>query len=166
MLLYLLLLFTVMPIVELYLLIELGKATSAGTAIAVVLVTGVIGAASARHEGFRTYTRINRELNRGQIPADALIDAVLILIAGVVLITPGMITDALGFCLLIPPLRSLFRKFLRSRFKSQMVVTGFHTAGNPLAGDTAARPRQPSPFAAHQGDDFVDVEAEVHDDKP
>ena len=94
MILKLLLLFTVVPIVELALLIELGKATSLGTTLAVVVGTGLLGAWLARREGLRTWRAIESRLQEGRMPSDELVDGLLILVACVVLVTPGLITDA------------------------------------------------------------------------
>ncbi len=132
----LLLLFTVLPLVELYLLIRLGRATSSGTAIAVVIGTGLLGAALARREGLRVWAEVRRRLAAGQMPADALIDALLILVAGTMLITPGLLTDAAGLLLLLPPTRAMVRTRLKRWFGARFVVVEFLNAGiRPLRDD-------------------------------
>src|SRR3972149_4678710 len=110
MLFYLFLLFTLVPLVELALLIWIGGQTSIGFTIALVLTTGIVGAALARWQGWRTRARIQDELHAGRMPADALVDGLLILVAGLLLVTPGVLTDAVGFSLLIPPLRTLVKR--------------------------------------------------------
>ena len=109
MLLRLLLLFTLVPLVELYLLFQVARVTGAATTVALVLVTGILGAALARRQGLRVWRQIQREAAQGRVPASGLLDAVLILAAGVMLITPGLLTDTLGFLLLVPRARAWLR---------------------------------------------------------
>jgi UPF0716 protein FxsA len=104
------LLFTVVPLVELALLIWIGSETVWWLPIAMVLFTGIAGAALARWQGLRALRRIQDDLQAGRIPADAVVDGVLILVAGILLVTPGVITDVIGVALLIPPLRSLVKR--------------------------------------------------------
>ena len=117
MLVKLLLLFTLLPIVELALLLYLADATSWQLALGIVLATGILGAMLARRQGWRTSQRIREQLARGPMPGDALLDALLILIAGALLVTPGVLTDAVGFLLLIPPCRRLIKRRLVARFQ-------------------------------------------------
>lgn len=137
MLLALVLLFTVLPLAELWLLLQLGDAWGPIPTIALVLATGVLGAALARWQGFRALWRIRSELASGRAPTDALIDGALILVAGAVLVTPGVITDAFGFALLVPVTRSLVKRGLRAWFARAVKrgqATGafrFSTFGTP-----------------------------------
>ena len=85
--------------------------------------TGFIGAALARYQGWQVMTRIEAELQGGRVPAEGLIDGVMILIGGIVLLTPGLLTDLLGFLLLIPFTRQIFKKWLRKKLDS-MVKSG------------------------------------------
>ena len=112
----LVLLFTILPLVELYLLIEVGKVIGGLPTIALVLVTGATGAFLARMEGLRTLVRAQETVRAGQMPAEELIDAVLIFIAGGMLITPGILTDGMGLLILFPPTRRQFKIWLRRRF--------------------------------------------------
>lgn len=118
----LLLLMTVVPILELWLLFEIAQRTSGWFTFGLVLVTGLVGASLARWQGWRAMQRIQRELSQGQMPGGALLDGLLIFTAGVVLVTPGVITDAIGFLLLIPPTRSLVKRYLTRRFQSHFQV--------------------------------------------
>jgi UPF0716 protein FxsA len=137
----LLILFILWPFAELTLLVRLGHATGAMTAIGVVVLTGVLGAALARREGLKVWYRIRQELAAGHMPGDQLLDAVLILVAGVLLILPGLITDVIGILLLIPPVRAFVGRRLRSKFRTRFTI--MHV-GTP----------QPNP-----DDGFIDVEA-------
>lgn len=113
----LLLLFTVVPLVELFLLVKIGTVIGVGPTVVIVLCTGVLGAWLARWQGLGVVRRISEDMAKGQLPTDALIDGLLILIAGAVLLTPGLITDAFGFLLLIPQGRAIVRKGVAARLQ-------------------------------------------------
>lgn len=118
----LILLFTLVPVIELALLIKLGRLTSVATTIAIVILTGILGAYLARREGLKTWRRIQQNISRGISPADDMVSGLLILIAGAVLITPGLLTDLVGFSLLVPPVRNWFKKKLSSHFQKRIVI--------------------------------------------
>jgi UPF0716 protein FxsA len=109
--------FIVLPLVELALLIQLGRWIGLGWTLALVVVTGFLGAALARRHGLQAWIAIRDELRAGRMPASALADGLLILIGGVVLLTPGLLTDIFGFAMLIPPSRNAFKTRLRRRFE-------------------------------------------------
>ncbi len=119
----LILLFTLVPMVELALLIELGKRIGVWETLAIVLLTGVLGATLARTQGFVLIQRIRLELSRGQIPGDSLLDGFLILAGALLLLTPGLLTDAVGFSMLLPVTRTLFRNYLK-KFLKRKFQTG------------------------------------------
>ncbi len=110
----LLLLFTVVPLIELYLLITIGGVIGVMPTIAIVIGTGVLGAWLARWQGLAVLRRISDEMAAGRLPTDALIDGLLILVAAAVLLTPGLLTDSLGFLLLVPASRAVVRKIVAS----------------------------------------------------
>ncbi|MEX2307576.1 MAG: FxsA family protein [Pirellulales bacterium] len=110
MLFYLFLLFTLVPLVELAMLVWIGGQTEWWVPILLVIATGVIGAALARWQGWQALQRIREDARAGRVPAAALIDGFLILVAGILLVTPGVLTDLIGFALLVPPLRSLVKR--------------------------------------------------------
>lgn len=122
MLLLLFLLFTLMPLLELWLLFQLSGVFGFWTTIAVVLLTGFVGAWLAKMQGFLTMFRIRSELASGKLPAEALGDGVMLLIAGVLLITPGVITDVVGLSLLLPPVRIAIRKLLKLWFAKHVKI--------------------------------------------
>lgn len=111
------LLFTIVPLVELYLLIVLGRHLGPLPTVALVLLTGALGAALARSQGLATLARVRTEMAEGGLPADALVDGLMILIAGAVLLTPGLLTDLLGFFLLVPYGRNLIRRAVKERMR-------------------------------------------------
>ena len=127
MLLKLLLLFILVPFVELFLLLELAQYTSGLFALLTVIVTGVIGTTLAHHQGLRTIRAIERDVAEGRMPTGTLLDAALIFCAGALLLTPGLLTDAFGLSLLIPPVRRLYRagiaRWIRNRFQVQSFGT-------------------------------------------
>ena len=147
MLLRLLLLFVVLPLVELALLLWLADVTSWQLTFGLVICTGVLGGWLARHEGLRCWRAVQEQLARGELPADSLLDGLLILVAGAVLITPGVITDLAGFALLVPPIRGLVKRYLVARFQARMIVA-------PMSG---FRDRPPE-------GDVIDVEHRPADD--
>jgi UPF0716 protein FxsA len=119
---YLFLLFTVVPLVELALLVQLGQQTVWWAPILLVIADGVLGAVLVRWQGWRAVERIQDELRQGRMPTDSLVDGVLILVAGLLLITPGMLTDAAGVALLVPPIRSLIKRQLAVWLRRNMEI--------------------------------------------
>jgi UPF0716 protein FxsA len=113
-------LFTVVPLVELYILIKIGELIGAGPTILIVLATGFAGAVLARQQGAQVWWQIQKEMETGRFPADRLIDALLLLVAGAVLITPGILTDLLGFIILIPFTRAPIRQWVKNRLRRMM----------------------------------------------
>jgi UPF0716 protein FxsA len=122
MLFYLFLLFTVVPLVELTLLIWLGGQTVWWLPVLLVIADGIAGALLWRWQGIRTLVRIREEMAAGRMPADALVDGLLIFLAGAFLITPGMITDVVGFALLIPPIRAVVKRYATAWFVRHVEV--------------------------------------------
>ncbi len=111
------LLFTCIPLVELYLLLQIGSVIGAVNTFLLVIITGVLGAYLAQQEGIRTLERIRTLMARGEMPGEPLIDALLILVAGFVLITPGILTDLLGFLMLIPATRAPIRRWIKGQLE-------------------------------------------------
>ena len=120
----LILLLTIVPLVELWLLLWISDRTSLLFTVGLVIVTGVLGAALARWQGLRTLTKIQSQLQDGKMPGDALFDGVLILLAAAVLVTPGILTDACGFLLLIPPCRQVVKGILRRGLAGKIQAGG------------------------------------------
>lgn len=116
MLLKLFLCFTLIPVVELYLLIKVGTIIGGFNTVLLVILTGFAGAWLAKMEGMHTMLKVRMNLQQGITPAEELLDAVIILVAGVVLITPGLITDFFGLMLLWPVTRNYFKRILRRKF--------------------------------------------------
>ena len=103
-----------LPLVELYLLIEVGSKIGALTTIVLTLLTAVIGTWLVRLQGLGVLARVGRSMAEDEVPALDLMDGALILVAGLFLLLPGFLTDALGFLLLVPPVRqALIRRYVR-----------------------------------------------------
>ena len=123
---FLLLFFTV-PLVEIYVLLEVGGVIGALPTIGLVVLTAVIGAGLIRAQGISTLGRVQSELERGELPAVGIIEGALLLVAGALLLTPGFVTDSLGFLILVPPLR---RRAVESFVRRRLATA----AGGPGAG--------------------------------
>lgn len=131
MLLKLFLCFTLIPVFELYLLIKVGTVIGGLNTILLVIISGFLGAWLARLEGMNTLLKLRMNLQQGLMPAEELLDAVIIFIAGVLLITPGFITDTMGLILLWPVSRNKLKRILRKKFdemqsQGNINITRFH----------------------------------------
>ena len=115
--------FTIVPLVELFILIKIGGHIGALNTILLVILTALLGAMLVRMEGLRTLRQIQSSLARGQLPAEELIDGVLIFAGGILLVTPGVLTDLCALILLLPYTRMHFKRWLRRRF-DRMVASG------------------------------------------
>ena len=154
MLLKLLILFVVLPLLDLWLLFTLADGmVSYIVTVGVVVATGIVGASLAKRQGLAAWKNFNAELGRGALPADAMLDGVLILLAGAVLITPGLITDAIGLALLVPPLRRVIRRRLIARLASKIQVQSVASPHFPGTDDP-----NPPPAAT-----VIDAEFHRHD---
>lgn len=108
------LLFLLVPIIEIYLLVQVGGLIGAVPTVALVVFTAVLGALLVRHQGLATLQRVQTLMARGELPTLAMLEGMVVLLSGALLLTPGFMTDLLGFLGLIPPLRqALVREILR-----------------------------------------------------
>ena len=136
-----LLLLAIVPLAELWLLVEMTKRTSLGWTILLVVSTGFIGMSVVRWQGMQTLQQIQQQLAARQSPSLSIISGVLILLAGALLLTPGLITDTTGFLLLVPTLRGVIARSLQRRFVRQMIngvqgsvwIGSFSTSGPQTA---------------------------------
>ena len=123
------LLFLLVPLVEIYFLIKVGSVIGAIPTVALVVFTALLGAMLLRFQGWATLTRSRQVLEQGQLPALEMLEGVLLVFAGALLLTPGFVTDAIGFVFLVPPLRqAIIRWFLR---KSEFRVQQFGDSSQP-----------------------------------
>jgi len=110
------LLFALVPVAEIYVLVSVGGAIGVFPTIALVLLTALAGAHLARMQGLSTMMRIRENLDQGFMPAEELLDALLIFLAGMALLTPGFLTDLCGLLILLPATRNVFKRWLRKKF--------------------------------------------------
>jgi len=122
----LLMLFIIVPVTELYLLIEVGKKIGTLTTISIIIFTGILGAYLVKHQGFMILRKIQNDLNEGTIPEDSLIQGVIILAGGILLLTPGFVTDIVGFIFLIPASRNVVKKYLLKWLKGKIKEGNFY----------------------------------------
>ncbi|MDG1896896.1 MAG: FxsA family protein [Fuerstiella sp.] len=111
------------PLVELVLLKELHQRTSLLTTVIVVLITGIVGVNLARRQGLQVWHNIHKQTAAGKVPSQEILDAVMILLAGAFLITPGLLTDGVGFSLLVPAVRRRLGSYLAEWFRRKTVTT-------------------------------------------
>ncbi len=105
-------LFLIIPIIEVYILIQVGSVIGAGWTILLVILTAVVGVNLLRQQGLSTLMRANQAMSQGQIPAMEMMEGLLLAVGGALLITPGFFTDAVGFLCLLPASRQLIIKNL------------------------------------------------------
>ncbi len=132
-------LFLVIPLIEITILIEIGKVVGAVYTFALVIGTAALGAALLRNQGLSTLAKVQNNMNQGNLPATELIEGLMLLIAGALLLTPGFFTDVFGFLVLIPALRHrIAQTFLASFIQSQINVRQTYTEqnnGNIIEGE-------------------------------
>jgi len=133
-------LFFVVPLIEVYLLIQVGSVIGAGWTVLLVVLTAVIGVNLLRQQGLSTLMRANKVMSQGQIPAVEMLEGMVLAVGGALLITPGFFTDVLGFLCLIPQIRRGFirRLLLKSTIQSTYSVhreTEYRKESRTIEGD-------------------------------
>jgi UPF0716 protein FxsA len=116
------LLFIVVPLAELYVILQVGQAIGVLDTLVLLIVISVVGAWLAKREGLGVLRRIQRSIEAGRVPGTELIDGFLILLAGALMLTPGFVTDCLAILLLLPPVRVVVRRQLRRRFARRIEI--------------------------------------------
>lgn len=127
MLLKLFLLFTIVPVLELACLIEIGSIIGTMNTVIIILVTGVSGAYLAKSQGLYVITKIQSDLSQGKLPAEEILNGAFILVGGALLLTPGFLTDVFGLVLLIPFTRNLIKKWLRYKLEQKIASGEIYT---------------------------------------
>ncbi len=136
---YFLALFIATPLIEIYFLIEVGSVIGALPTIIVCIVTAVLGTSMLRVQGMSTLNRARQQLDQQIIPEEELVGGVFLLLAGLFLLTPGFLTDALGFLLLIPPLRRTLARWALARMTTRVNMRThgrYHHHGNSPHGNS------------------------------
>jgi UPF0716 protein FxsA len=138
----LLFLFLALPIAEIWVIIQVGGAIGVWPTLALLIIDGFVGAALARSQGRAAWERFNSALSAGRVPARETFDGAMIILGGALLLTPGFITDVVGFALLIPPTRDVVRALL-VRLAGRRIGIAWRVSG-PVRGATPRRPgREP-----------------------
>ncbi len=150
----LILLFTTVPLLELALLLWIGSRVGVAPTIALILLTGALGATLARHQGLATWRRFDAALAAGRLPGRELAEGLLILVAGAVLLTPGVLTDAAGFLILVPAVRRRLVDRVVRGARRRMVVVG-------PAGRRTDGPARPRSARSDDEGEVLDAEFEV-----
>ena len=112
--------FIAMPMLELWLLMRVGEMLGASRTILIVIVTGIVGASAARRQGAQVLRLIQQDLAQGQMPAPHMLDGMMIFAAGLLLLTPGLVTDAIGFLLLVPLVRNEIKQWMRRKLEKRL----------------------------------------------
>src|SRR5688500_11136401 len=134
---WLFLLLTILPLVELSLLLTMGKYTSIEFTLGFVIVTGILGALLLRYQGLFAWRNVQRDLRECRMPTDSLLDELMIVVAVALLFTPGVLTDLFGSTLLIPLCRRIYRFVLARWFRARVHVSGSARPGDRRrTGDT------------------------------
>ncbi len=157
----LLLAFLVVPLVELYLFVQVSATIGFGAAVFWIVAVSIVGAWLVKREGIGALRRANARMAAGEVPTDEVINGILIVVAGALMLTPGFLTDAIGLALLFPPTRAVVRVGLRRRFATGPIVIGRRVAGGFGFGGPG-----PGPGARGSSGPGDVVDAESWEDPP
>jgi UPF0716 protein FxsA len=155
----LLILFILVPILELAIFIALGDKIGLAPTLGIIVLTAILGAYLTKSQGIKALNKYQQALAQGKLPHDEVMDGLMILIAGAVLLTPGFLTDAIGFSLLIPPFRRVIKAVIKDRLRERanVVSQNVNAATQPFTQEGPARSDSPK---------VINVEVEVVDDHP
>ena len=146
------LLFVVLPVLEIYLLIQVGQVIGAWWTVLLLIADGLLGSWLIKHEGTRAWRALQEALAAARMPARELADGALILVGGTLLLTPGFLSDIVGFFCILPVTRPIARAGL-TRFLTRKFLSGRVRSGPDGPGRDRARTRQrPGPDGVVQGE--------------
>lgn len=158
-----LLIFIVVPLIELYFLLEISQFIGVFTTVLVIVLTGAAGVSIAKRQGYQVINNIKSTLNAGKMPTDDLISALLILIGGVTLLTPGFLTDITGFLLILPGSRDLIgalvKKYFLKYVKKNNVEVHYGSQYNNRSNQNNSQKKENADYKDYD-EDYIDVEAE------
>lgn len=120
----LLLLFIGIPVLELCIFMMLGNRIGIPTTLAIIVITAILGAYLTKSQGLKALHNYQTAVSSGKLPHEEVMDGLMILIAGAVLLTPGFLTDAIGFALLVPTVRDIVRAIVKTKMKEKINVAG------------------------------------------
>ncbi|KZX56261.1 membrane protein FxsA [Vibrio sp. IB15] len=162
----LLLLFIFVPIIEIGLFIQVGGFLGLWPTIALVLITAFVGASLVRSQGIQTLMSVQGRLQQGEMPAQQILEGVMLAVAGVLLLTPGFMTDALGMLVLLPAPRAMIAKKMMEKMVVKNMSGGFHAGGQAGFGQSpfGDAPFNRDPFDQSKGGNTFEGEFEKKDD--
>lgn len=153
-------LFIVMPVVEMAVLIKVGSLIGVWPTILFVLLTAVIGASLLKRQGLSTLMRANQKMNAGEIPAKEVAEGFMLAVGGALLLTPGFVTDSVGFALLMPGVRGL----MIGQLMKKMVVTGSQQFSQGYSSTHGGFTQSRTSYRAYQDQDGVIIEGEYQEE--
>jgi UPF0716 protein FxsA len=164
--LFLVVAFLIVPIVEIYVIVQVGQQIGALPTVLLLIFESALGAWIVRHEGSRAWRALQTAATSGQLPSRELADAALVLVGGTLLLTPGFVTDIVGFFFVLPPTRPLARRLLVGFFMRRAVVAVTRFGPAARGGGPAYRPGPgPGPGRVVQGE-VVRDDPEPPDEPP
>ena len=153
-------LFVVMPVVEMTVLIKVGSLIGVWPTILFVLLTAVIGASLLKRQGLSTLMRANQKMNAGEIPATEVAEGFMLAVGGALLLTPGFVTDAIGFALLMPGIRGL----MIGQLMKKMVVAGTQQFSQGYSASEGPFSQTKASYRTYQDQDGVIIEGEFQEE--
>lgn len=157
----LLLLFILVPMAEIALFIQVGDEIGLGWTLAIVILTAFAGTALVRNQGLAVWQRANQAMSENRMPLEEVFTGLCLLVAGALLLTPGFLTDTIGFCLLIPPIRKFLGRGLWDILKTRGTIrthSSFHHSHDPHRGPHGA----PHGNGGHNGNGPV-IDGDFHE---
>jgi UPF0716 protein FxsA len=145
----LLLLFITVPVLELFIFLMIGQKIGIPMTLAIIVITAILGAYLTKSQGLKALARYQESISQGRLPHEAIIDSLLILVAGALLLTPGFLTDSIGFSLLVPAVRDVIRQILEASLRNRFSVVAQNMGATSATAKESAR--------------VITVEAEVVD---
>ena len=156
--------FLVMPLVELWVILQVGDAIGGWWTVALLLVDSAVGAVIVRREGRRAWTAFREALQAGRWPADEVAQGALVLVGGALLLTPGFVTDVMGLAFVLPPSRALLARIIRSRFRQGAIrMVSFGDLG-PQQADPQRR--EPPSSGQTLDVEVVEIQRDEDGDRP
>ncbi len=151
----LLILFICVPVIEIGLFIQVGDMLGLWPTIGLVLLTAFVGASLVRSQGIQTLLSVQNRLRHGEMPAQQILEGVMLAVSGVLLLTPGFMTDTMGMIVLLPAPRAMLARYLMSKVVVQTMGNGFHAQGGfgsqPYSNQDSSRN---NPFSSGEGNTF------------
>lgn len=135
----LVLLFIIVPIVEIFVLLQVGSIIGVLPTCGLILFTAVVGVALLKQQGLSVLNRFQTSLNKGALPAQEMQEGLFLAIGGALLLTPGFVTDTFGFCCLIPVTRQLMIKFMHTYFKGRIKFAASQPSVNTSTTSTSTQ---------------------------